>query len=79
MEWKPIETAPKDGSTILVWGKYMIHPSPAEWNMNRKEWRAVWDGSRVIESQGDTWIDYAEPSGVSHWMPLPKPPASTAE
>lgn len=70
MNWQPIETAPKDGSDILIL-------------TSEYEKRKV--TSAYYESEDDTWVpvklsvhgcgccrgDYPKPS---HWMPLPEPP-----
>lgn len=61
--WQPIETAPKDGSEVLVckpfmdgWAHYVVF-----W-LRDKGW-TVW-------SNAEGW-ELAEPT---HWMPLPAPP-----
>lgn len=62
-DWKPIETAPKDGSEILgyvgsgyVGGAIVLHAL----------------------NDGDTWHDWdAYAWEPTHWMPLPKPPKDT--
>lgn len=62
-EWQPIETAPKDGTVVLVWGTHNRcpgnprHPYPARWSNGW--WLA----------EGNAGIDYG-----THWMPLPEPP-----
>ena len=62
-EWRPIKTAPKDGTEVLGWpavGRYnMDMPAPMAWD------RGVW---RMIAGEGD-WMD------PTHWMPLPAPPS----
>lgn len=58
-KWQKIETAPKDGSTILVKGGI------AYWNITDKGWyslTAINYPGRLIE-----WP-------VKHWQPLPQPP-----
>jgi hypothetical protein len=64
-EWKPIETAPKDGTDVL-----------AIWDVpgRLKPYGVVWweDGS---------WHEYDienEVSDPTHWMPLPEPPSIEA-
>lgn len=38
-DWQPIETAPKDGSTILLWGKkYPDHLAFTRWNEESQSW-----------------------------------------
>tara|TARA_R110000868_G_C10948448_1_gene767609 strand:- start:345 stop:701 length:357 start_codon:yes stop_codon:yes gene_type:complete len=68
-EWQPIETAPKDGTLVLLfegiyggcintgyWGKHYI--------MDKKE---VWCSNGCVEN-------YQTFDKPSFWMPLPKPP-----
>lgn len=72
-EWLPIETAPKDGTPVLLWGVL---------------WPEVWpkhtDPTMVIGScQNGVWYmdntecysTMIEPTG---WMPRPTPPTSPA-
>ncbi len=62
-EWQPIETAPKDGTHILVWRpdegdrKHKAHAGICYWRKN------CWYTSRR----------YQQPT---HWKPLPAPPGS---
>jgi hypothetical protein len=67
-EWQPIETAPKDGTDILV-----VHRE------NRSFLQIVaWeDGETVFKWCSPDGPDYHE-NAFSHWMPLPEPPARTA-
>ena len=63
MNWRPIETAPKDGTWILTfdpeepdkWSKYGIY----KWSTFFKEW---------VDQRDVTCADF------THWMPLPPPP-----
>ena len=70
--WKPIETAPKDGSRILVWipGEEMTRI--ARWD--RMEFythpKPYWSIERGVSR---TRRDRENPP--SHWMPLPECPA----
>lgn len=82
--WRPIETAPKDGTVIdawavspfsrlgyrlvdVKWGHYDWHPlsAPDCWlNLRRDDdepWRDRWQPVEEVE--------------LTHWMPLPPPPA----
>lgn len=62
-EWMPIETAPKDGTPILVWnGDYL---SMSFWNKTYKQWPDLTD-------QGSE--ENAFDDAPTHWMPLPEPP-----
>ena len=69
MEWRTIETAPKDGSQILVvLGREM---SVVEWDAAATEWNDG-VGWRDMGDMGWGGMTGAEPT---HWMPLPDPPA----
>ncbi len=63
-QWRPIETAPKDGTRYLACdGKKMwtrnqppnCYAGDWEWNQNRTQWRGHADGLNP-----------------THWMPLPE-------
>lgn len=61
-QWLPIDTAPKDGTDILLYdGDTMVI---CRWNERRKEWVDSWN-----QTEFETDV---EP--VTHWMPLPEPP-----
>jgi len=69
-EWQPIETAPTDGSLILLWGRYWSDdqgefktPLIGQWAGNARRWEAVMA----------TWFGVRP----THWMPLPEPPEIT--
>jgi hypothetical protein len=68
MTWQPIETAPKDGSTVILWfsdgsflniGRY--RPRGAVRKHPHCGWVTAWDFDPFIKQP-------------SHWMPLPEPP-----
>ena len=65
--WQPIETAPKDGTAILVSESRFIHC--VEWN-DEYEWWAV-DDNKL----GPFRLRGTAPT---HWMPLPPPPVEQA-
>lgn len=62
-EWQPIETAPKDGTEILVFddGAYIVTP----W-IEGDDQSGWWDNG------------FMDPP-PTHWMPLPAPPERTAQ
>lgn len=72
MTWQPIETAPKDGTEILVaragYGMAVVSFRDGEW-CNAGEWCFAgdvgWGGSMDVEP--------------THWMPLPEPPSGDRE
>ncbi|MCA3186971.1 MAG: DUF551 domain-containing protein [Cupriavidus sp.] len=69
-EWQPIETAPKDGRVVLLCVK--VNGSPF-----------VATGGYDSHWTGQCWVldNRRIPSGssITHWMPLPKPPADAVE
>lgn len=77
MNWQPIETAPKDGTLILVTGCNGFRRVLAAWYVGDNEayghdGKAHWRG--VLNAQGPIFI--ADPT---HWMKLPNPPTDTPD
>jgi hypothetical protein len=74
-EWQPIETAPRDGTWIIVAGTSKVDP---DYNVLFSEYGddavgmsiAKWDARQWR----DQWDDYYGPDCPTHWMPLPEPP-----
>ena len=72
MNWQPIETAPKDGTQILLcqenWGPWV-----GWWGTHdggRDDWWFL-DPSVDSRDKLNCWL---LTSGPTHWMPLPEPP-----
>lgn len=74
MQWQPIETAPKDGTLVLLfrpsaheWGRV----APGKWHANEHAAspRPFWDGWLKIGARSE-WREWQP----THWMPLPAPP-----
>lgn len=64
--WPPIETAPKDGSEILVWRPHENSDHPAHIGID------LW---KMYDSKGVWWR--SRPGQFpTHWRPLPTPPSS---
>jgi hypothetical protein len=70
MDWQPIETAPKDGTAVLVFGERYSTPNGtpgiavARWyedGFPPQTWWGTAGNSLVVQCP-------------SHWMPLPPPP-----
>lgn len=62
MEWQPIETAPKDGTPVILLreGKSVV---------------AYWGGQYGSRWCMDEWIAaYGLDQHPTHWLPLPDPP-----
>lgn len=82
MEWQPIETAPRDGTTVLLWkaaptwpvgGRPRRYPRVADYRVG------LWVGPRAeLPSGGWRYLshgyEFGQDDRFSHWMPLPKPP-----
>lgn len=67
MEWQPIETAPRDGSPLLLFARCKSATAPAAivgWYLPNLGW---------IEAS------FTHPVGIVpfYWMPLPPPPNHT--
>lgn len=72
--WRPIETAPKDGTTFLAY--------QAEEGVDFFHWQDFGADSTAPKGWRDSFIHvYPEGSenGPKHWMPLPVPPAAEQE
>lgn len=73
-EWKPIDTAPKDGTPVLV-----VLPAYRPEIDDRMMLTAVYFGQKwgwettVKNDNGDPIPVEDKPT---HWMPLPEPPAA---
>jgi hypothetical protein len=79
--WQPIETAPRDGTPVLLtddetsehpWAIRVGHPVVAEWGCGPVPGR---------NEYAPTWVFYRSRNGAvisvpwaTHWMPLPGPP-----
>lgn len=68
MKWRPIESAPKDGTRLML-AKIVGHPAnpTALW----------WACAGLWSDRWNNWNDGVEPCGLAgptHWMPLPPAP-----
>lgn len=64
--WRPIETAPCDGTEILLYEGFQPHIGAGYWNTADAEWRSSCGNSALWKSP-------------THWMPLPDPPLPTPD
>jgi hypothetical protein len=62
-EWQLIETAPKDGRLVLVWGARRGRPT-------------TFCVRVVLFSTGYWWDGDGYDIDATHWMPLPTPPSN---
>lgn len=80
-DWRPIETAPRDGTWVLVLGdryKNTDRPAvaPSRWIAETTErWEYVSDTRQELRTEDSSHWDYdAEVYAPTHWMPLPEMP-----
>lgn len=71
-KWQPIETAPKDGSMLLVYGR----PFSDDGQGYAKAAHVAW-----WEDSDECWTpqSHAAWTEPTHWMPLPEPPTDAGE
>jgi hypothetical protein len=80
-EWQPIESAPRDGESILIWktdermvGEYMM---AAYWDNQHFSGEAGFVPVGGHHKQGYTSEVTGTPQGYpTHWMPLPARPSA---
>lgn len=58
MNWQPIETAPRDGTEVLVWDEDGPDFFLGHWDLSFRSWLS----------------DYFDEISPTHWMPLPPAP-----
>lgn len=75
--WQDIATAPKDGTYLLLWEQYSTNPfvgcwAFGSWSVSHEHVDAEggWDGAIVVDSISQ--------DRITHWMPLPPEPATSA-
>ena len=77
MEWQPIETAPKDGTIVLL----LVVPK------YRRGWRGISSiplPGYAFDGLDFSWVALNHDLAIggvdaTHWMPLPPPPAEQGE
>lgn len=76
MEWQPIETAPKDGARVDLWGKNMLRWDRGGERIVNVAWGKVtdWMGTERYDWMHGRGEDFKP----THWMPLPPPPVGAA-
>jgi hypothetical protein len=82
-EWRPIETAPKDGTKILVCrgGEPYVAYWSSVWHPDSVMWVADIPNSNppTVAALGP---EFAEPwtrHGPTHWLPIPEMPGTERE
>jgi hypothetical protein len=77
-EWQPIETAPRDGTPIILAGRYSIHYG---WFRSEDEpfpWFLIDDLNHYTRDDGQECIEVnsGRDSWPVAWMPMPSMPAA---
>ena len=85
MEWKPIETAPKDdvmgANPVILVCDAGVHPEDFAFEVTT----AFWSDGGPVDFPEPGWYDWHSPEGddgvwqiirPTHWMPLPPPPTA---
>jgi len=72
--WQPIETAPKDGTRLLVWNREHNEATVARWG--QPEPFVLWGDMHCWTT--DQEYDYSSVVEATHWMLLPGSPDSDA-
>jgi hypothetical protein len=70
MQWQPMETAPRDGSRILAYGKLGFETDNG---IGTVCWCTVYSEWQCDPNEASEYS--TEACELTHWMPLPKPPA----
>lgn len=71
-EWQPIDTAPKDGKSLDLWGIDHLHPQKTGRRATNVTWGPVLDW---MGRERDDWRHgRGEDFEPTHWRPLPSPP-----
>lgn len=71
MEWQPIETAPMDGTPVLLWEQWAATPVVGYF---RNYWYVVTE--HIYADYDGITRDNLTQDQITHWMPLPAPPAA---
>ena len=73
-KWRPIESAPKDGTILLAW---RFFPVAIKWTGDATyPWEAVHlnDADPALGMIANGFME--GDASLTHWMPLPSPPAA---
>lgn len=69
--WRPIESAPKDGTAVLISDVSAEAFEPAVSRFRQEKWETSdWDEASFVPAR---WMS------PTHWMPMPSPPETEVE
>lgn len=71
MDWQPIETAPKDGTSVLLFPGDSVDITIGWFSKEFSSSPGVW---KSIEKESNYDILVPIIIKPTHWMPLPEPP-----
>lgn len=72
MKWRPIETAPKNGNTIILGNATEV--SFGQWDEAPRMQGDTYGPCWMSDICEDNWYSYALHFTPTHWMPLPPLP-----
>jgi hypothetical protein len=79
-EWRPIGTAPKDGTAVLLAWAIDADGDPIQWNTKPSTAGSFVQVARWSQGEDWWWVYINTPADTplhfnpTHWMPLPEPP-----
>ena len=80
MDWQPIETAPRDGTVILVFQGAGDGFYTEKGQIGTARWREqLMLGGSMTWCAADCCDGVTTYDNATHWMPLPAPPAPRQE
>jgi hypothetical protein len=76
MTWQPIETAPRDGTWILLTGGVYHDETGERPSLIAAKWMTISGFPAWIVGYLQSGFHYSNYDDPSHWMPLPIPPSA---
>lgn len=70
-DWKPIDTAPKDGTAVLLWARLSTYPPEPD---NYFRIVGFWHRAIARWKVAPEHLNAQEELIATHWAPLPQPP-----
>lgn len=68
LKWKPISSAPSDGTTVYVWAHGWPYPLPAYYDEYISDWHP---DSYLLRGAGDVDIAWSWRAGIpTHWKEI---------